>query len=103
MKLARSSDLSVWGLLSGDDNVRGDLPVPALEVAGLGVAGLVVDEVVAGRGSTSGPGGGCRTRSAGGLPPGRCAWLLSAPAGAAPGEHGALGGQLAGARGGRSE
>ena len=49
MQLARSGDLSVWGLLSGDDNVRRDLPVPALQVAGLGVAGLVLDEVVAGR------------------------------------------------------
>src|SRR5258708_2102512 len=36
-------------VLSGDGNVGGDLPVPALQVADLGVAGLVVDEVVAGR------------------------------------------------------
>ena len=36
-------------VLSGDDSVRGDLPVPALQVADPGSAGLVVDEVVAGR------------------------------------------------------
>ncbi len=36
-------------MLSGDDTVGGDLPVAALQVADLSVAGLVVDEVVAGR------------------------------------------------------
>ena len=66
IQLARSGDLSVWGLLSGDDNVRGGLPVPALQVADLGVAGLVVDQVVAGRAVPAG-----LEKGAGGLPPGR--------------------------------
>src|ERR1700745_733027 len=70
---------------------------PQLQVAGPGVAGSWStrwSQV----GSTTGPREGCRTRDAG-PPPGRSAWLLSAPAGAGPGELGAFGGQLVGGPG----
>ena len=83
MQLARSGDLSVWGLLSGDDNVRGGPAGSGITGSWPRRRGLVVDEVVAGRavlaGSRRVPHAGCR-----GVPPGRRAWLPSAPAGAAP-------------------
>jgi len=99
MQLARSGDLSVWGLFSSDDNVRGG-------PAGSGVTGswprrrgLVVDEVVTGRAVPA----GLEKGAARGVPEGfRRVGVPGSPVrqqAQRPGELGAFGGQLVGGPG----